>query len=1121
MSIHRPLSTRNYTGIRRFRIATMAAAVLLMWPAAPLTAQQLLVEYEEYDQWGNLLEASDALGQTVHYFYGSNDNPLSQDGMYGTDGVYLTGIRQEGTPDLETTATYDTLRQITSIIDANGNDNQFDYDGLGRLIEIRNKAGHVITEYEYQFASSPGEANWIRVSEHPSNGADPRQRTDYFDGLGRQIQSQQILENDEVIVSALEYDAAGRLWKEWKPYPDNGGFGYRSDYATDADDWYSSSGDGPDAGGRPWKEHLYLDDPFERLQRIHPVAEDDTSRTVRYSHGIEQAAGQMLHYEQVTDEEGRITRNWQDGWGRTLRQTPAYDSPDSATTEFVYDALDRLLTVTSPNGGESHYRYNELDHLIARTTPEADGSLNGDPTSETGTGSSVDYEYVYDPMGNLRFTLDPNGRQSGELIEYQYDSFGRLTLEQRCSGSLPADHTGSCTPDSELTEYIYDDDTVAPSGFTIDNPLGNLIQVDFPGGTAVFSYNVEGLINRHHVNLDGLDAKEAYYDYNWLGELTAIAYQMSQSDMYFWSYTYDRAGRPLEVNTNVTMMNPPNPDGQWSYVPGGQVSIEVLGSYSTDFEYNARGRLAGIGDVTASSDPFSAAFTYLDNGLVATTDYHQPNSPHSHKRYRYEHSYDNRGQSTEADYNYWNGSGWSASSAFDVSGIEYDTAGNLTDLTRYDGSAVDYEYVYDDNPSGRLSDVELDPGSNISFSYDRNGNVTALGGSYNISAITYNLRNQPLSLTTGSTTYDYRYDHQGHRIYREDGEEVHIIRGPDGRKLAEYRDGSLHHWVMTEPGGTEIGRRQGSDRLYYHRDHLGSVRAVANGSGQVVQTDDYYPFGLQMPGRSMTAGAGSREKFTGHELDEESDLYHMVARSYMPELGRFMQTDPMSDSYPGWNPYHYVLNDPLRLIDPTGMDPLQCQSCQEGETIDSQWGRWQYMGSDSWRHIGTGMIAMSGSSEEVIDYMFTAVDVTGMIGGNHQNGTGVNYTMQEAGNYAIGISFVSGALSYEIGTILNNRSIYGVAHPTTILRTPGLYTPNIPIKTDILRYVGSGLKFAGATAGVVGLGITGTQYLAGDISGVESSFDAAFGVAGFFWPFGTAASVGYFGGKAVYEYLSY
>ncbi|MEX2352118.1 MAG: hypothetical protein WD529_06755 [Balneolaceae bacterium] len=57
-------------------------------------------------------------------------------------------------------------------------------------------------------------------------------------------------------------------------------------------------------------------------------------------------------------------------------------------------------------------------------------------------------------------------------------------------------------------------------------------------------------------------------------------------------------------------------------------------------------------------------------------------------------------------------------------------------------------------------------------------------------------------MTTRLTPHDYRYDHQGRRIYREDGEEVHIIRGPDGRKLAEYRDGSLHHWVMTEPGGT-------------------------------------------------------------------------------------------------------------------------------------------------------------------------------------------------------------------------------------------------------------------------------------------------------------------------------
>ena len=34
-----------------------------------------------------------------------------------------------------------------------------------------------------------------------------------------------------------------------------------------------------------------------------------------------------------------------------------------------------------------------------------------------------------------------------------------------------------------------------------------------------------------------------------------------------------------------------------------------------------------------------------------------------------------------------------------------------------------------------------------------------------------------------------------------------------------------------------------------------------------------------------------------------------------------MSVDPLADKYPGWNPYHYTLNNPVRLIDPDGRAP--------------------------------------------------------------------------------------------------------------------------------------------------------------------------------------------------------
>jgi len=112
--------------------------------------------------------------------------------------------------------------------------------------------------------------------------------------------------------------------------------------------------------------------------------------------------------------------------------------------------------------------------------------------------------------------------------------------------------------------------------------------------------------------------------------------------------------------------------------------------------------------------------------------------------------------------------------------------------------------------------------------------------------------------------------------------------------------------------------------LYYLTDHLGSVRVTVNEQGDPVGWDDYYPFGLQMPGRTQNASnPNDDQKFTGYLLEQEGDLgiYHAEARLYDPVVGRFMQRDPLADEFPGWSSYTYTFNNPLRYIDPDGRAP--------------------------------------------------------------------------------------------------------------------------------------------------------------------------------------------------------
>jgi RHS repeat-associated protein len=94
--------------------------------------------------------------------------------------------------------------------------------------------------------------------------------------------------------------------------------------------------------------------------------------------------------------------------------------------------------------------------------------------------------------------------------------------------------------------------------------------------------------------------------------------------------------------------------------------------------------------------------------------------------------------------------------------------------------------------------------------------------------------------------------------------------------------------------------------------------------GNIVQYNEYYPFGLQ------TANSWTRENTTsnnflgngGTELNTTSQLYDLDYRNYDPILGRMTQVDPMATKYASLTPYNYGFNDPVTFTDVSGADPI-------------------------------------------------------------------------------------------------------------------------------------------------------------------------------------------------------
>lgn len=840
-----------------------------------------------YDARGSLLEKVEALGlpeQRTHSY------------TYDERGYVLTYNRGagsgQGTDVCTENYVYDSWGNTIQWRDGTGQTWAYTHNVRGDVVSEVNPLGHV-----WKAAYDPHGA--MLRAENPLGHI----RQYQYNGSGLPAQFTDAMGHDWL----LAYDKTGRLTQLTDPL------------------------------GHVWKQSH---DPLGRTTlRINPSGQQTQTRydllgrsveaidlagnRTRYEYGAKDAPLAGLRTATAFPTFKEIYRY--DQLGRPTQAIQQLDADTSRTFHYAWDALGRNVATTDPAGNTTLYRYDALGRRTetvdslnqsTRQTWDAHGNIT---TATDAKGNT--HRYSYDKAGRrtaehlpggavTRFQYDAAGQlvlrtdAGGNTRRYQYDSAGNLTAEEHQLAGAGTD---------QRISYQYNANSLLSSHEQLDgagrrisavayqrDSLGRITQRTIRYGDAIThtlgqSYDADGRL-AGHTYPDGSQGQYSYIQGRLsqvlLPNASAITYQDYQWHMpkriqYPGTLTtkaFDSLLRPKSIQVqgagNQTLAS-----RQYQYDLVGNINRITSDLGQTDYGYDAIQRLTQVQPDASLRDLGLPVEQYgYDPVHNRTNSAHQPGEwSYNQDNQLIQYPQRKNGQSVPTQ-------------------VQYNAQGHTQQETSAAGTAA---YVY--NAAERLIGFEETPvgGASIqaSYQYDPFG------------------RRISKTVTQGASSQTTYY------LYGDDGLLAELNGQGQMTRAYGWNPVSAQSglWSTDPLWQAEVSSQNSTLSAasttyhYLHTDHLATPMVATDKSGAQTWKGISEAFGQMRVDNASAITMNLR--LPGQYFDGESGRHYNFHRDYEPELGRYIQSDPIGLNG-GWNRFGYVGGNPLSFVDPEGLQFL-------------------------------------------------------------------------------------------------------------------------------------------------------------------------------------------------------